>query len=226
MKFKLTEVTKKEVNISQEMFDLTVENNHSYCVGLEKIIVHNCGYPQLSAIMECSHAAHGLRAGKSRLGLICADGGCRNPSDVSKAFAAGADFLMLGGMLAGADECEGDWEYEYKCESKPDNIVNKTLTWWQPIDPGNNAEKRKKTLKFYGMSSHNAQQKYGGIQNYRTSEGRTKTIPYKGSASIVVEDILGGLRSSCAYIGATCLKDMNKCAEFNIVNRTHFDQSL
>ena len=61
------------------------------------------GYPQLSAIIECADAAHGLR------GHVCADGGCRWPGDVVKAFAAGADFVMLGGMLAGVDECEGEW---------------------------------------------------------------------------------------------------------------------
>ena len=75
------------------------------------------------------------------------------------------------------------------------------------------------------MSSHQAQEKYGGIKNYRASEGRVKSIPYRGDVKNVVEDILGGLRSCCAYIGATCLKDMNKCAEFNTVNRTHFDQT-
>lgn len=181
-----------------------------------------CGYPQLSAIIECSHAAHGLKSGKGKLGLVCADGGCRTPSDICKAFAAGADFVMLGGMLAGTEECEGEWEFEYKCMIR-DKIGNE---WWQPHDPGYPTDKRKVSLKFYGMSSHNAQNKYGGVKDYRASEGRTKTIPYKGSASVVVEDILGGLRSACAYIGSTCLKDMNKCSEFNVVNRTHFDQSI
>lgn len=164
------------------------------------------GYPQLSSIIECSHAAHGLKSGQGRLGLICADGGCRNPSDIAKAFSAGADFVMLGGMLAGTDQCEGEWEYEESTYTKMSLGV-------------------KKALKFYGMSSHQAQEKYGGIKNYRASEGRVKSIPYRGDVKNVVEDILGGLRSCCAYIGATCLKDMNKCAEFNTVNRTHFDQT-
>lgn len=184
------------------------------------------GYPQLSAIIECSHAAHGLRNDSGRVGLICADGGCRTPSDVSKAFAAGADFCMLGGMLAGCEECEGAWEYEYKCESKPDSIIGKTITWWQPINPNNGAERRKKTLTFYGMSSHAAQEKYNGIKDYRASEGRIKTVPYKGPVENIVNDILGGIRSACSYIGSTSLKDMSKCAEFVRVNRTHFDQSV
>ena len=184
------------------------------------------GFPQLSAVMECSHAAHGLRNGAGKLGLICADGGCQTPSDICKAFAAGADFVMIGGMLAGCEECEGEWQYEYKCETKPDLLVDRPIIWWQPLDPSNNAEKRKKCLTFYGMSSHAAQEKYGGIKDYRASEGRIKTIPYKGPAEGVILDILGGLRSACAYIGCTSLKDMSKCAEFNIVNRVHFDKSV
>jgi len=157
------------------------------------------GYPQLSAIMECAHAAHGLKSEEKRMGLICADGGCRTPADVCKAFAANTDFVMLGGMLAGTDECEGDWQY-------------------------NGAEKE--SLSFYGMSSQKAQEQHGdGLKEYRSSEGRVLTIPYKGTASEVARDVLGGLRSCCAYIGATSLKDMAKCAEFIRVNRTHFDQS-
>ena len=60
------------------------------------------GYPQLSAVMECADAAHGLNA------HIIADGGCNSPGDIVKAFAAGADFVMIGGMLAGHDECDGE----------------------------------------------------------------------------------------------------------------------
>jgi GMP reductase len=179
------------------------------------------GYPQLSAIIECSHAAHGLRNGSGRLGLICADGGCRTPADVCKAFAAGADFVMLGGMLAGSDECEGQWKYEYL--TKPTGTGQQ---FWQPIKPGYDTERRKVSLTFYGMSSHAAQNKYGGVKDYRASEGRTKTISYKGPVEDIIKDILGGLRSSCAYMGATSLKDMSKCAEFVRVNRTHFDQTV
>merc|ERR1712159_174115 len=60
------------------------------------------GYPQLSAVIECADAAHGLD------GHVISDGGCTCPGDVAKAFGAGADFVMLGGMLAGHDECAGD----------------------------------------------------------------------------------------------------------------------
>lgn len=183
------------------------------------------GYPQLSAIAECSHAAHGLKNEDRRLGLICADGGCRTPSDVVKALAANADFVMLGGMFAGTEECEGEWEYEYKCETIPDK-PELNQTWWQPFNPGYTTEQRKKSLTFYGMSSHKAQEKYGGLKDYRASEGRIMTTPYKGYAKDIMLDILGGLRSACAYVGATCLKDLPKCAEFIRVNRTHFDRTL
>ena len=155
------------------------------------------GYPQLSCIMECAHAAHGLRASSGRLGLICADGGCKLPGDVCKAFAAGADFVMLGGLLAGTDECEGEGEGE-----------------------------ENKVLKFYGMSSKKAQEKHGsGLKDYRSSEGRVKKIPYKGPVIDTIQDILGGLRSACSYTGATRLKDFAKTAQFVRVNRTHHDQT-
>ena len=167
------------------------------------------GYPQLSAIIECSHAAHGLKSGERRMGLICADGGCRIPADVCKAFAANADFVMLGGMLAGTDECDGEWEYEDDYVEKEGEITFK------------------KNLLFYGMSSEKAQNKHNnGMNSYATSEGRVKKIPYKGSVHSVMADIEGGLRSCCAYVGATSLKDLPKCAKAVKVNRTHNDQSL
>jgi len=179
------------------------------------------GYPQLSAISECSHAAHGLTNKNGIGGLICADGGCRTPADVVKAFAANADFVMLGGMFAGSEECEGEWKYEYL--TKPSGPSKQ---FWQPIQPGYDTEKRKVSLTFYGMSSHKAQEKYGGIKDYRSSEGRVITVPCKGSAENIMLDILGGIRSACAYVGASCIKDLPKCAEFIRVNRVHFDRSL
>lgn len=179
------------------------------------------GYPQLSAIIECSHAAHGLKNGDKRLGLICADGGCRTPADVVKAFSANADFVMLGGMLSGTEECEGEWKYEYL--TKPSGSSGQ---FWQSIKPGYETETRKTFLTFYGMSSHKAQEKYGGIKPYRASEGRVLKVPYKGTAQEVMNDILGGIRSACAYVGASSLKDLPKCAEFIKVNRVHFDKSV
>jgi GMP reductase len=145
------------------------------------------GYPQLSAIIECADAAHGLR------GHVCADGGCRSPGDVVKAFAAGADFVMLGGMLAGVDECEGEWIEQ---------------------------EGKRVALSFYGMSSRKALDRYsGGRRDYRACEGREIEVPYKGPVKETIQEITGGIRSACAYVGATRLKDLSKCATFVICGR-------
>ena len=145
------------------------------------------GYPQLSAIIECSDAAHGLG------GHIVADGGCTCPGDVAKAFGAGADFVMLGGMLAGHDEGEGE-------------VIS---------EDGENPR-----VRFYGMSSDTAMEKHhGGVANYRSSEGRTVEVKYRGPVKNTVLDLLGGLRSSCTYVGAPSLKQLSKCTTFIRVNR-------
>ena len=134
------------------------------------------GYPQLSAIIECADAAHGLR------GHIIADGGCSVPGDIVKAFAAGADFVMLGSMLAGHKEGGA-------------------------IAFGDN--------KFYGMSSDTAMDLHnGGVANYRASEGKTVEIPYRGDVARTLQDILGGLRSACTYVGASELKELSKRTTF------------
>ena len=174
------------------------------------------GYPQLSAVMECADAAHGLG------GHICSDGGCKVVGDVCKAFGANTDFVMLGSMLAGTDCCEGEWEYEYR-RAIVDNNGKTLQEWWQPLDPGYHPpESRKKSLKFYGMSSQEAMNKHnGGVASYRTSEGRCVTIPYKGTTKDTIQDILGGLRSSCTYIGAENIKDFGKKTTFIMVNDTH-----
>ena len=164
------------------------------------------GYPQLSAVMECADAAHGLG------GHICSDGGCKVVGDICKAFGGNADFVMLGSMFAGCDECEGEWKYEYLT----------ALGSWQPIDPKNNNDKRKVSLQYYGMSSKNAMDKHhDGIASYRTAEGKCVTVPYKGHAAEVLQDIYGGLRSACTYIGANKIKDFGKKTTFIQVNNTH-----
>lgn len=164
------------------------------------------GYPQLSAVMECADAAHGLG------GHICSDGGCKVVGDICKAFGGNSDFVMLGSMFAGCDECEGEWKYEYKT----------SLGSWQPIDPQNDNPRRKVSLKYYGMSSKDAMDKHhDGIAQYRTAEGKSVTVPYKGLASEIIQDIYGGLRSACTYIGATKIKDFGKKTTFIQVNNTH-----
>ncbi|ANW96771.1 guanosine monophosphate reductase [Wenyingzhuangia fucanilytica] len=139
------------------------------------------GYPQLSAIIECADAAHGLG------GQIISDGGCATPGDVAKAFGAGADFVMLGGMLAGHDESGGE-------------LIEK------------NGEKFK---QFYGMSSATAMEKHvGGVAEYRASEGKTVEVPYRGKVALTIQDILGGIRSTCTYVGAQRLKELTKRTTF------------
>lgn len=161
------------------------------------------GYPQLSAIIECADAAHGLG------GHIVADGGCTCPGDVAKAFGAGADFVMLGGMLAGHDEGGGEVITSYY---ETNEIVSQ-------LDRKKIVEE-KQFVQFYGMSSDTAMEKHnGGVASYRSSEGRTVTIPYRGAVEATVLDLLGGLRSTCTYVGAPSLKQLSKCTTFIRVNR-------
>jgi len=139
------------------------------------------GYPQLSAVIECADAAHGLG------GRIISDGGCVCAGDVAKAFGAGADFVMLGGMFAGHDESGGEL-----------------------------VQRDGQTFKlFYGMSSSLAMEKHaGGVAEYRSSEGKTVEVPYRGPIIETVRDILGGVRSACTYVGAGALKELTKRTTF------------
>ena len=148
------------------------------------------GYPQLSAVIECADAAHGLGA------HIIADGGCTCPGDVAKAFGGGADFVMLGGMFAGHDEGSG-------------KVVKSNGS---------------KYIEFYGSSSDTANKKhYGGLSSYRSSEGRTVRVKYRGKIKDTILNILGGLRSSCTYVGAPSLKQLSKCTTFVRVNQQYND---
>lgn len=139
------------------------------------------GYPQLSAVLECADAAHGLG------GRIVSDGGCTCPGDVCKAFGAGADFVMLGGMLAGHDECAGE-------------VVEENGSFCKI---------------FYGMSSDTAMKKHaGGVAEYRSSEGKTVKVPYRGPIDETIRDIMGGVRSACTYVGASSLKELERRTTF------------
>ena len=150
--------------------------------------VAGVGYPQLSAISECADAAHGL------LGHVMADGGCSSPGDVAKAFAAGADFVMLGGMFAGHDESGGE------------------------LVEGKNGKMYK---SFYGMSSSKAMEThYGEVAKHRAPEGKEVRVPYRGPMDESIQSILGGLRSACSYVGARRIKDLPKCTTFIRVTQT------
>ena len=149
------------------------------------------GFPQLSAVIECADAAHGLG------GHIIADGGCNSSGDIVKAFAGGADFVMIGGMLSGHDECDGELIFEDDNEA--------------PVG-----------MKFYGMASESAMDRHQiGNREYRGGEGKTVTVPYRGAVENTLIDILSGVRSACTYMGAKRLKSLSKCATFIRVNNTH-----
>ena len=169
------------------------------------------GYPQLSAVIECADAAHGLG------GHIIADGGCTTPGDVAKAFAAGADFVMLGGMLAGHDEGGGEVITKYyETNERNYELSQGTAGGFEKVI------ETKKFVQFYGMSSKSANEKhFGGLKDYRSSEGRTVLVPYRGAVAATVQDILGGVRSTCTYAGAKTIKQLPKCATFIRCTQTH-----
>jgi GMP reductase len=144
------------------------------------------GMPQLSAVIECADTAHGMDA------HIISDGGLQVVGDFSKAYGAGADFVMSGSMFAGHNESGGE-------------LIE---------DNG------KKYKVFYGMSSTTAMNTYsGGVAKYRSSEGKTVKIEHRGPVEKTILDIQGGIRSCMTYLGAKKIKDIPKCASFVRVNR-------
>jgi IMP dehydrogenase/GMP reductase len=184
-----------EDGVIEETWDIEVDcDTHSFIAN--DSIVHNSvcttriktgvGRPQLSTIIECADSAHGLK------GCVVSDGGCKNSGDIAKAFAAGADFVMLGGMMAGHDESSG--------ETIEENGV--------------------KYKEFYGMSSDTAMLKHRGeVAKYRASEGKRVLIKYRGPVENTINDVLGGIRSTCTYVGASKLKELSKRTTFIRVNK-------
>jgi GMP reductase len=147
------------------------------------------GIPQLSCIMDCADAVHGINR------FLIGDGGITCPGDLSKAFCGGADFVMMGGVFAGHLE-------------NPGEIIEKNIDG-----------RMKKFKLFYGMSStHAMMEHYGKKNSYRASEGKVVEIAYKGELKDTIEDYLGGVRSTCTYIGAKKIKHMPKCTTFVMVS--------
>ena len=123
--------------------------------------------------------------------MMC-DGGLSVPGDVCKAFGAGADFVISGSLFAGCDEADGE-------------TVERDS---------------KKFKQYYGMSSFLAQKKhFGGVRKYSASEGREKLIPCTGTLEEVLDDIDGGLRSCCTYIGCMKMKNFSRHTTFYKVRR-------
>lgn len=164
-----------------------------------------CGVPQLSTCLDNAYVAHGLQNGPKKLGLICSDGGHKTVGDVCKALCAGSDFVMLGGYFAGSEPCQGEWELGGNYST----VI------------GSN-KKTKGHFTYYGMSTHHAQNIFeDGKKNYRASEGTKITVSYKGTLDEVVQELLGGIRSCCCYIGADSIKHMSKCSQFCRINKIH-----
>ncbi len=197
MQFQLVEITEiKEIEHVDRVFDLSIEDSNSFVAN--DYVVHNSGnacstrlkagvgYPQLSSVLECADAVHGLK------GHLMSDGGIVYPADFAKSFGAGADLTMAGSFFAGCLEGGGEVFLE----------------------------NGQQYIKFYGMSSKVAQEKHGeGLKEYRASEGRILKIPFKGSVETIILDLLGSLRSTCSYIGASSIKEMPKRTTFCRVNQ-------
>jgi|TARA_R110000744_G_scaffold175390_1_gene294161 GMP reductase len=144
------------------------------------------GIPQVSAVMDCFEEAtkHGAK--------IISDGGCVTAGDVCKAIAAGAEMVMIAGMVSKSEEC--------------DNIVE--------IDG-------QKYVNFYGLGSTKMYTlTKTSEQEYRPNEGRDLLIPCNGSIKDVIHQIQGGLRSVCTYVGAECIGQLYQRTQFVRVNNT------
>lgn len=149
------------------------------------------GYPQLSAVIECADAAHGINNDRGN-GLVIADGGQQYPSCVAKAFCGGADFNMFGSMFSGYDQSGGA-------------LIERD---------------GRKYKEYFGSSSNKAMAEfYGKKDDHRASEGREILMPYKGDLNIFLQDLFGALRSTGTYIGASKIKEFSKRATFVRVNR-------
>lgn len=198
------------ISNDEKVFDLEIEKDHSFVVG-DGLIVHNCltrrqtgcGRPQFSALVECADAAHQVG------GMVCSDGGITCPGDLGKAFGAGADFIMIGSLFAGTDEAEGEIVEKYVNTGEYDRLIYELGYEFTPH------LELKKFKQFYGMSSTLAQEKFGnGKPSYRASEGRVTLMPYTGPIDGVIEELLGGLRSTMTYVGAWTLKNIPKQCVF------------
>ena len=180
--------------------DLILSGADCVAVGIAQCLTRRqtgCGRPQFSAVVECADAAHQVG------GMVCSDGGITCPGDLGKAFGAGADFIMIGSLFAGTDEAEGE-------------IITKWMTKQEyDIDRDAPCAELKSFKQFYGMSSTLAQEKFGnGKPNYRASEGRVTLMPYTGPINDIIEELLGGLRSTMTYVGAWTLKNIPKQCVF------------
>ena len=149
------------------------------------------GVPQLTAIQECA------RADRS----IVADGGIRTPGDIVKALAFGADFVMIGGMLAG---------------TRP-----------TPGEPIRDAAGRPTHKVYRGMASQEAADDHlGGLTGWKTSEGVAVKVPYREDEEEILADIVGGLRSGLTYAGANTIRELQRKLNYLLVSPAGRIESL
>ena len=153
-------------------------------------IVTGVGVPQLTAIMDCF-----LAASKYKIPVI-ADGGVRNSGDLSKALAAGASTVMIGSIFAGTDEAPGEYILE-------DGAGYKLYRGMASRDAADDKTKMDGAI-----------QPAGGDSVYRSPEGKSGKVPYRGRAKNISDDLAAGLRSSMSYLGAKNLREFQKNAKF------------
>jgi IMP dehydrogenase len=148
------------------------------------------GIPMLTCIQDCA------RIDRS----IVADGGIRTPGDIVKALAFGADFVMIGGMLAGT-------------EQTPGAVIEK--------DDG------RKVKQYRGMASREAQEDFmGEMHEWKTAEGVATDVAYAGDATPILNDIIGGLRSGMTYAGAETIPTLQRKLDYMIVSNNSRIESL
>ena len=151
------------------------------------------GVPNLTSIQECA------RADRS----IIADGGIRTPGDIVKALAFGADFVMIGSMLAGTRPTPGE--------------INTQTVDGQEV----------KTKMYRGMASAEVQEDYhGGMADWKTSEGVATTIDYREDEDAIMADIIGGLRSGLTYAGAESIRQLQRKLDYIRVTPAGRTESL
>jgi GMP reductase len=148
------------------------------------------GCNQFSVSLECGQAANELNA------LCISDGSVRYPADICKALGAGSHMVLCGSIFYGYKENNTEWWDDHKAVDEPEEIGFHKM-------------------KAYGMSSTAANNKFfGGLKEYRTSEGKEKWVDYKGSVSKLAKDIRGGLASCCTYVNCKNLENISKCCTF------------
>jgi len=163
-------------------------------------MVAGVGVPQLTAIMEVAEVT------KKRNIPLIADGGIKYSGDIAKAIAAGADTIMIGSLLAGTDESPGD-VYLYQGRS-----------YKSYRGMGSISAMLKGSAERYFQDSNSEVQKL-------VPEGVEGQVPYKGPVNIILNQLIGGLRSSMGYTGNENIKKMKTNSEFIKITRSGLKES-